>query len=789
MQTTEPQDAVPEITPLDRLLREWMRRIDAGESPSREEFLAAHPDQHEGLLEFFGNDDFVRQLSGSAASMETSVAAGLRTLSGEPAAAPAPAPPTFPGPFPVAFGQYRLMGMLGQGAMGEVYVAEDARLGRKAAIKVPRREVSEQPGLLDRFLREARASAGLRHHNLCPVYEVNMVDGVPYIAMAFIEGKPLSRMTESNRRHAPRQVAVTIRKIAQALEVAHRAGVVHRDLKPANILIDADGEPIVMDFGLARQPPGEKQARLTQEGMILGTPSYMSPEQVRCEQSRVGPASDVYSLGVIFFELLTGRLPFGGPMISMLMDVANDAKSPPRLLDLRTDIDPELEAICLRMLAKPVEARFATMKDVAAALASYLEESNRPLREAPTSPTFAASANSPPADFVPPFHMAALGTDSHRANAAEAPVSPAPAASRGQSDIPRTPAGWRLRIVGGMAAAVVLLGVIVITIRNRDGSTRKVEVDETAEISITRTPETEAGRGVKPGPAQADPAKNDSPKPSEAASGLPDDPDRRAGAWLQKQRAVFGVDLGLNVHPDDPLPEKPFRILSIHCERDGLEQLGDGLGPALAGPLRGTRVPLLYAPASLTAAGLEKLVVLPEFAGLTGIYISADELEDGMLVPLSKLPELTDINAPRPSPRFTGKGLRNCKGLTDLTLTGFAEVPPVLLDELAALPKLHFLNLSGSSCKPTDAAAIARLPLTHLLLGAASVDDAVAAELANCGTLQWLGLVGNPLTDKGLAELHRLKRLKSLTLEKTNVTPEGVAALRAALPDCVVEYP
>ncbi len=798
--TTDPAEL--EISPFDRILGEYWARTDSGEDVPLGEFLDAHADFRDEVLAFLKMDAQVRVLGGCAASGDTSNAVGAGTAfpglkflqAGQrhPADLGAngfePQQQLLPGPFPVQFGQYRIVGLLGQGAMGEVYEAEDARLGRKVAIKMPRRQVIAQPEILSRFLREARATARLRHHNLCPIYEVATADGIPYIAMAYIDGKPLSSMIGKYHRHAPRQVADTVRKIAQALDVAHRAGVVHRDLKPANILIDADGEPIVMDFGLAHQAADESQARLTQDGMILGTPSYMPPEQVRCEHSRVGPASDVYSLGVILFELLTGRLPFAGPMMSMLVDVANEATSPPKPSALRPDISPRLEAVCLRMLAKPIEARFQSMQDVAAALAACLDDANDPLPGArsavasttavlPPAPSTVSGtellgtlALEPPAGPVAAKFPARSPVESPADQSAAAPTLSATAHPNSGNAAGRPPtARFNKLALGGRVAALLLAGVIVIQIRNRDGSTIRIEADDTAEISFTRQPDTPPGsKPALPAPAA-------------------DDPDRRAAAWLRQERVEFDTIPNVTIRPGEPLPDTPFQIIAIRAGNSGLERFGDDLADALAEPLRGTRVLSLHLPRAVTPVGFQKLVALPALSELSLVGFQKGTLDDRMLVPLSKLPNLSNIGANAPHHTFTGEGIGTCRGLTDVTLVHLERVEAVLAENLAPLPKLAYLNLTGGPCGQKAAAALARLRLKQLLLSRCAINDAAAAELANAATLETLELHTNPLTDKGLTELHRLKRLRKLVIRETQVTAMGIAALRAALPDCMVE--
>ena len=207
---------------------------------------------------------------------------------------------------PEQFGRYRIVRLLGEGAMGAVYLAHDTQLDREVALKTPTFTGSKAPELIERFYREARSAATLNHPNICQVHDVGEIDGTHFITMAYIEGRTLSDFVSSTKPRPPRHVAVVIRKLALALEHAHRKGVIHRDLKPANIMVHNQREPMIMDFGLARRTDKSAEAHVTKSGVIVGTPAYMSPEQVKGEQETIGPAADVYSLGVIIYELLTG---------------------------------------------------------------------------------------------------------------------------------------------------------------------------------------------------------------------------------------------------------------------------------------------------------------------------------------------------------------------------------------------------------------------------------------------------------------------------------------------------
>jgi formylglycine-generating enzyme required for sulfatase activity/serine/threonine protein kinase len=262
--------------------------------------------------------------------------------------------------------------------MGAVYLARDTQLDRLVALKVPRLGGEDQPapGDLERFFREARAAAALLHPNLCPIFDVGDVDGTPYLTMAYLEGRLLSGVIERGKPLSQRQTALIVRKLATALQEAHARGVIHRDLKPSNVMISARGEPIVMDFGLAWRDE-TVEARLTKDGTVLGTPAYMSPEQVRGETRAIGPACDIYALGVILYELLAGRLPFEGSVLNILGKILTEEPKPPSRF--RSDLDPRLEAICLKAMAKQAEDRYASMAELAAALAAQL----RAMRETP----------------------------------------------------------------------------------------------------------------------------------------------------------------------------------------------------------------------------------------------------------------------------------------------------------------------------------------------------------------------------------------------------------------------
>ncbi|MBV9123279.1 MAG: serine/threonine protein kinase, partial [Planctomycetes bacterium] len=225
-------------------------------------------------------------------------------------------------------------------------------------------------------------AAMLDHPNLCRVYDVGQIQGIHYLTMAYIEGQPLSEFAGSGLRLPQRGVAALVRKVALALAAAHARGVIHRDLKPSNIMINQEGQPIIMDFSLAlRLNAGD--TRLTRSGMKLGTPAYMSPEQVDGNVDSMGPACDIYSLGVILYELLAGQRPFQGKLDVLVDQIRTQEPSPPS--GHRPGVDPRLERICLKAMAKKIKDRYASMAQMAAALHDYLRVSARKTGVRPAS--------------------------------------------------------------------------------------------------------------------------------------------------------------------------------------------------------------------------------------------------------------------------------------------------------------------------------------------------------------------------------------------------------------------
>jgi serine/threonine-protein kinase len=281
---------------------------------------------------------------------------------------------------PRTIASYTIEGILGRGGMGIVYRARQNKLGRSVALKMVLGGAHATEQALDRFIIEAKAVAHLQHPNIVQIFEVGEYDNLPFFSLEFVNGSSLDRYLNS-KALSPEEAAKLMITLCEAMQYAHNNGILHRDLKPANVLLTKEGVPKITDFGLAKNLEEQAdESKSTSDGTIMGTPSYMSPEQARGAVHELGPATDQYSLGAMLYEFLTGRPPFLAPKpYETIMQVLRDEPVSPRQMQPNVPID--LETICLKALQKEPEKRYPSCSALAADLGRFLR--NEPIQARP----------------------------------------------------------------------------------------------------------------------------------------------------------------------------------------------------------------------------------------------------------------------------------------------------------------------------------------------------------------------------------------------------------------------
>jgi serine/threonine-protein kinase len=346
---------------LARLITELTDQLRRGGRPDVDAAARQHPELAAELRELWAAVQIAEELARPADPSRPTVER--------------PAPPTPAAGVPRSFDDFELLEEVGRGGMGVVYKAWQKSLGRTVALKMILRGELASPADLARFRAEAEAAARLDHEGIVAVHGVGEYDGQAYFSMQYVEGTTLAARVAAGPL-PPREAARVVAAVARAVHHAHQNGILHRDLKPANVLLDRQGRPHVTDFGLAKRVTGPGStpaaAGLTRTGAVVGTPSYMAPEQAAGSRGTLGPAADVWALGAILYELLTGRPPFqaASPVDTLLLVLEQDAV-PPRLLNAR--VDRELETVCLKCLQKPPELRYRAARELADDLEAFLQ--------------------------------------------------------------------------------------------------------------------------------------------------------------------------------------------------------------------------------------------------------------------------------------------------------------------------------------------------------------------------------------------------------------------------------
>jgi serine/threonine protein kinase len=685
-------------------------------------------------------------------------------------------------------GRFEILALLGQGAFGKVYKARDPQLERDVAIKVPKLEAFGGQFDLNRFLREAKSAAAIQHPNICPVHEVGSEGGQPYIVMALVPGKSLAEYLKGRDKPLPqKQAALIVRKLALALHAAHEKRVVHRDLKPANILFDPERKDVVItDFGLAIRASGD--ARQTHSGVLLGTPAYMSPEQARGDVKNVGPASDIFALGVILYEMLTGRRPFEGSLGEVLGQVQH--VEPPSVRSLNPAIDERLDAVCRQAMAKAPSERFASMKALAAALEAYLKDH----ATAPT-PSKQTDAPEPEQSVGLAQILGALSAD--RRAETEAAVEAAVHKSR----IPL----WKLLAPAGLLGVLLTLGIIFFARTPTATVMIHIDVDlndktlsffldgkaiaaddlkapielkvgnhellvkrgEEVVRRFTFTVSRDAGPRIELREEKPEPPPKQAPPPA-----TPKDADRAAAEW------VLGLGGSVQIGQEGKAPWEVTRLADLpsspfHVQRVGLggRPIKDADFKPLEGLQRLVGINLLDAPA--TDRALESLAKVPR---LEWLQLDGTQVTDEGVKHLAQLQRLQTLHLNRTA--VTGTGFAGWRGSAVRTLHVDDNVTDAGVKEIAGLTELRELSVSGWHLTEDGVKWLRSLKLEYLSVSAPPATDKIVEPLVEMKQLTHLGLGAGRLTDEGLKRLSAMRQLKFLGLGGTAITSEGLAHLR-----------
>ncbi|MBI1914365.1 MAG: protein kinase [Planctomycetes bacterium] len=676
-------------------------------------------------------------------------------------------------------GPYRILKVLGFGGMGVVFEAEDPQLQRRVALKALKLGRAASPTVKERFLREARAAAAVKHDHVVTIYHVGEDRGVPFLAMELLQGEMLEERLKREGRLSVPEVLRLGRQIAQGLAVAHESGLIHRDIKPANvwletILIEPENSSPpdrvkILDFGLARAV--QDDLHLTQSGAILGTPAYMAPEQAQGE--KIDPRCDLFSLGVMLYRMCTGEVPFRG-QTHMALYVAVTTQEPASVQELNAEVPPALAELVMQLLAKEPAKRPASAREVAGRLQAIQKTTaERTRREQTAEPPAVAPEASVP--------------------------EPARGASRRRRGLVAAVVALLVLIGGGFAAYQLLFktkdGTLIVEVdgdadvRFQKGELRIFDSDgnlkytlkpseknmtlppgkyvievagvdglklETDKFEITRDGKTTvrvtvdaAAVAVRPGPAS--------------------DPYRRlAELALRSGRAVTLED-GSYLLSTDKLPSRAFKLVGVGVRvgpeapmTELLARLKDLPDATL------THLNLVSAPGVVTDVAFEALVKTPSLREVGTLDLEFVPLTDAGLRHLRHLPKVNGLMLNHMA--ITGDGMK------------------FLRDHMAVT---NYLSILDPQPKFTEEALQYLDPrLTGFSLRGQQFGDVSLTHIGKATNLDRLDLLACPgVTDAGLKRLHGLGKLRSTRLLKLpKVTRQGVEALHKALPGCKIEW-
>jgi eukaryotic-like serine/threonine-protein kinase len=700
---------------------------------------------------------------------------------------PSSSPGGVGGAVPMQFiGTFSILRILGEGGMGTVYLAEDIRLKRKAAIKTMKLELASHPENRERFLREAQAAAAIDHDNIVPIWQIGeAADGSPFIAMPFLQGEMLATRL---KREPMQPLGILLKvagEVAEGLAAAHAKGLIHRDIKPANVWIEGDPESgdlaqhvrrcKILDFGLARCAE-VADAHLTASGAILGTPAYMAPEQA-CGD-KVDYRADLFSLGVMLYRMTTGKAPFEGPTVmGILYAIVN--VTPPPARSLNPNLPPELSDLIGRLMSKDPAQRPQSAAEVAAAIRQIAKDVER------TSDDTLVSE-----------------------------PEPAPKAKRSRTPLlvalaflALVPLGWLatviLRLETDKGTLVVEISDADVEARIKNGKLVLTGPDDKVRYTLTpgeRDKKIEAG-AYKIRVEGADGLTLDTSEftlkkdgkvtvrvkmePKAVAKKL--DPDRKAAEWVLSIGGVVRVGppgaVEWEIKAVTDLPQADFLLKGVQLKDN--KQVSDR-GLAHFKDCKNLTSLNLWG----TFVSEVGLACFKECKNLTHLELAGTQVSDAGLAHFKDCKKLMFLDLQ--VARVSDAGLahfKGCKNLRVLNLYWCKQVSDAGLAHFEGCKNLTFL--SAGNTQVSDAGLVHFKDCKNLMslsLSGTKVSDAGLAHLKDCKGLTHLDLWGTQVGDAGLVHFKDCKGLTVLNVQKTKVTAAKVEELKKALPKCKIEW-
>ena len=638
--------------------------------------------------------------------------------------------------------------------MGAVYLARDLQLERFVALKVARVSTGGSAKLMKRMETEAKAAATIDHPLICKVYEFGEIDGIRYIALQYIEGENLkSYLKRIGRIPEPAEAIQLVCQIAQALQSAHAQGVLHRDLKPENIMLNRQGEPVIMDFGLARRTTGTIDAGLTQ-GMIIGTAAYMSPEQAVGTAQGIDLRSDLYALGVILFEVLTGEWPFQGTAIEVMG--RKYLQEPPSPLSLNSTLPPQLAAVCSKMIARNKDDRYGTCAEVIAALKALDLSASAVMATAGELPGPSEDILADLSDLMPP-PIRRVKPARHNRNSKTTPAA-----------VPATISPvLKLWMYAISAAFLIFLGNSLpqfLSRSPRPSSQPSPDVDNslTAPVSSNNTNSAQNFAGATSGVIPANPDRGTSSPPGEVSVASP--------APLPASSKI--PENVIPATPPQPVSVAPTEIsaqanlLTVPVSKDP----GKGpVTPQFSVLSRKLAVEVINLGSNVEVdVGVNNLRWCPNLAALPNepfrvhhISFQNSRVNHNAMIRISELAKSA--------------------GLRALTVTEPVNVSAAGLQSFQPLNLEYLAIHSPSKSRPLYAAIGEWRELRVLNVSNSGFGDEDLKSLANLDQLYWFVAYNTRISDAGIPELANMKGLTAMTLSKTRVTDAGCRKIRESV--------